>query len=640
MRSNTRVAIIGLGPRGLTVLERIVATMCEEFPSLGLSVHIFEPKGIGHGIHDPEQPVHLLLNTVASQITMFLDGTVCGGGPILPGPSFYEWVNAVRGSGMLSGEEEEFLTLSGISPNGYLPRSVFGHYLKWVFEYLVELKPANVEIALHPEQVMDMVPAGGSRFTIVTESKSAIVADYVFLTTGHSRARPAPHEAGTSEKIARLSLRNPRLRFVPSLYPVHETMASIGSCDTVAIEGAGLAAIDAISELTINRGGRFVPGGAPGRQTYVPGANEPRLIMYSRSGLLLSARAVNQKEVSEQYRARFLTRSAIDSLRAAKFATGGLDFDKDLLPLLLLDMQHAYYAAAVRRQHGVLEAYKFSNRFVVAGAAERERLVAAATAPEDRFCWDKLVDPIPPEAYASYADFKQWLIDFLRLDVASAYEGNLSNPLKAACDVLRDVRDNLRYAIDFAGLSQESHRCFMRNFVPVMNRLAVGPPKARIEELLALVSAGVLEMFLGPSPSLTLDEACAVFRVESTLLRDAPSMPANVLVHGKVPMPSPHEDVSPLMANLLMRGLARPFRNGNFHPGGIEVARTLNVVAKDGAKLNNVWALGTLAEGPKFYTYVVPRPGVNSTALVDAGRCVGAMLADARTRAAGRVLAA
>ena len=76
----------------------------------------------------------------------------------------------------------------------------------------------------------------------------------------------------------------------------------------------------------------------------------------------------------------------------------------------------------------------------------------------------------------------------------------------------------------------------------------------------------------------------------------------------------------------------RPFRNGNFHPGGIEVNRDFNWVTRQGDVVRNAWALGIPTEGVKFYTFVVPRSGVNSTAIVDAGRAVGKMLAIASER--------
>jgi len=103
-----------------------------------------------------------------------------------------------------------------------------------------------------------------------------------------------------------------------------------------------------------------------------------------------------------------------------------------------------------------------------------------------------------------------------------------------------------------------------------------------------------------------------------------------VLVKARISMHSPQDDASPLLRGLLDDGHARLFRNGDFHAGGIEIDRGHNWVARNGSIVRNAWALGIPTEGVKWCTFVVPRPGVNSTALGDAGRAVAAMLADLR----------
>ena len=85
-----------------------------------------------------------------------------------------------------------------------------------------------------------------------------------------------------------------------------------------------------------------------------------------------------------------------------------------------------------------------------------------------------------------------------------------------------------------------------------------------------------------------------------------------------------------LLQGLLADGHVRLFRNGGFHPGGIEIDRHHNWISENGSVIENAWALGIPTEGIKFCTFVVPRPGVNSTALVDAGRAVAALLASVR----------
>jgi hypothetical protein len=163
----------------------------------------------------------------------------------------------------------------------------------------------------------------------------------------------------------------------------------------------------------------------------------------------------------------------------------------------------------------------------------------------------------------------------------------------------------------------------LSEFLPIMNRLAVGPPKERIAQMLALMDAGTVRADFGPGASCTLDEGSATFVVRGHWPGEEAT--ANVLVRGRASLPGPLEDKSPLMRKLVQRGIVRPFMNGQFHPGGITVDRNMNVVAQDGGSQTTLWALGTLVEGCKFYTFVLPRPGANSTTMVDAGRAVGNM---------------
>ena len=62
-----KVGIIGAGPRGLTVLERLVANERTK-KSADITVYLFDPNEPGVGCHDPDQSDFLLVNTVAGQI--------------------------------------------------------------------------------------------------------------------------------------------------------------------------------------------------------------------------------------------------------------------------------------------------------------------------------------------------------------------------------------------------------------------------------------------------------------------------------------------------------------------------------------------------------------------------------------------
>lgn len=612
------ISIIGFGPRGLSIFERIIAYV-KFFPTdQKTNIHIFETQGYGHGSHPPDQPAHLLVNTVASQITMFADDSVRSAGPVLEGPDFHAWVLSARGTGALSADEETFFDENGVDPDAYYPRSTFGKYLDWVYEFLAALRPESMTITFYREAACDMQALDGERYRVCGENGASVEADYVFLTTGHSLAKRTEADRRTEQAFLAAAMVNPKLQFICDPYPIADQLRDVSAGVTVLIEGAGLTAFDALSELTIGRGGRFER--RDGELTYLPSGREPRIVVVSRSGLPLTARGVNQKGQKGRYESRFLTFEAVRRIRARKHR---LDFNADVMPLLLLDMEHAYYRTAMLRKAGDIEAYRFSVEFVTASPRRRAELLDAHFSADERFSWDSLANPTPRSALESRSTYAYWLRCYLADDIASGREGNIDSPIKAATDVLRDVRDVLRDVIDFGGLTAESHSRLTREFTPLMIRLAVGPPLRRVEELACLIDFGVVDMSFGPSPTVALNPQKGKVEIVGQCLGDRPVADADVLYRARLPIPGPQDDASPLAASLLARGLVRPFKSDGYAAGGVEVNGDLNVIDAESRVRQNFWALGPVCEGVKFYTFVVPRPGVNSTAVVDAGRAVG-----------------
>jgi uncharacterized NAD(P)/FAD-binding protein YdhS len=133
-----KIAIIGLGPRGLSVFDRIIAYARNDASATPLDLYLFDSKEFGPGCHTTDQADHLLVNTVACQMTQFSDDTVRGAGPLLYGPSFADWLSSNRDA---SGAKAE------IDRNGYYSRALFGDYLRWGFEYLKKLAPPTWPIS-------------------------------------------------------------------------------------------------------------------------------------------------------------------------------------------------------------------------------------------------------------------------------------------------------------------------------------------------------------------------------------------------------------------------------------------------------------------------------------------------------------
>ena len=124
-----KIAIVGLGPRGLSVLERLISNIAENQLEKKIEIHVIDPFPFGAGkVWRTDQANCLLMNTVASQITLFTDSTVECDGPIKDGPNLYEWARFIE---FFCSKEEYndvvFQEAKRIGPNSYSTRAFYGY---------------------------------------------------------------------------------------------------------------------------------------------------------------------------------------------------------------------------------------------------------------------------------------------------------------------------------------------------------------------------------------------------------------------------------------------------------------------------------------------------------------------------------
>lgn len=597
------IAIVGMGQRGVNVLERISALLKHRPLNAGLTIHVIDPAMTGQGIHDFTQPDHLLINTIAAQVTVYCDKSVVGGGPVEPGLTFLEWVHE-SGYRMVNGKAVIADVGDEIDENTYLSRALLGKYLAWAYERIVESMPESVTVLNHRREVVNIVRKSDRKLEVFLDGGYRIESDFVFLTTGHSGCGPDAKDVECEKFVERVQSKNSHLSYLRSPYPIAR-LSAISPDAKVAICGAGLTAADIISALTIGVGGVFERV-SKDRYKYHASGREPKMTLYTRQGLPAGSRAINQKGTYGQYKARFFTMDFIESARNKLLIERGetqFDYDRDIWPTVKKEMMYVYSCA----RSGV---WVEPQDFVP--TAELESIV------------DRIISPLADKNFANSKEYEQFVREFLAQDIEAAFGGNVGNPEKAAADMLRDVRDNTRFAVDYSSLTPESHARFLAYWCSISNRLASGPPKERNMELLALIDAGIVRFF-GPSPKLSLDEKNAQFTLTSTKFATQVSENFDVLIRAKVELFTPKSSSSRLIRNLLDAGLAVPYRNGDFEPSGIAIDKGVNVIDRDGNSVRNLWGLGYIAEGAVFYTYVLPRPFANSRSLQDAGKIVISM---------------
>ena len=330
----------------------------------------------------------------------------------------------------------------------------------------------------------------------------------VVLALGHM-----PHHLGESEAALSQFADRHGLRYIPPSNPADVSLDAIPAGESVILRGLGLNFFDYMALFTIGRGGTFVRE-SDGTLTYLPSGREPRLVAGSRRGVPYHARGKNQKGSFGRHEPRYVTAEVIERLRARADAGAPADFRRDIWPMIDQEVRTVYYATLVRERRCTCDAEEFTAMFATAepamvpifgdplaieeSDAQRNVLAKFDIDPDQGWDWRKIAAPFTDDDVSSTQRFRSWLRSYLDVEVHEADKGNVTGPRKAALDVLRDLRNEIRLLVDHGGLSGDSYRDeLQRWYMPLNAHLSIGPPAERIEQFGALMDAGVLEV-LGP----------------------------------------------------------------------------------------------------------------------------------------------
>ncbi len=428
-----RIAVVGSGPRGLSVLERLAARADQAPDAPAAEVWLIDDVEVGCGrIWRTDQSTWLLMNTAASEVTMF-------SGPPDDGP-------ARAGAGPSLGQWWADVAPEDADPDGYAPRAVYGRYLRFVLDVVERTAPDRVRVHRVLGRVVDVVNTGARhRSTPVSvrlEDGRHLKVDRAVLTTGHQICEPPAEQ----RRLEAFAARRRNAQYISGDSRADLPLDTIPAGVAVGVIGLGLSFYDIMAQLTLGRGGRFVDDG-DGRLRYLPSGREPLMVAGSRGGLPLPARGRNQKRPDHTYRPRILTVERIGQRRAR----GPLDFRTCVLPFLLAEID-LVYCETVARMRGVpdvpdvLDLPDLLSDVDQLGprralARLRERLGLTDLPALDL---EALARPFVDREFASPQEYQAAVRNWIDDDLAAAAQGNADGPLKAALDVIRDVRGVLR----------------------------------------------------------------------------------------------------------------------------------------------------------------------------------------------------
>ncbi|HEY2829205.1 MAG TPA: FAD/NAD(P)-binding protein [Thermoanaerobaculia bacterium] len=140
-----------------------------------------------------------------------------------------------------------------------------------------------------------------------------------------------------------------------------------------------------------------------------------------------------------------------------------------------------------------------------------------------------------------------------------------------------EMRIAINSVLRFGGFTPESHRALIDDYFPRFKRIVFGPPVINAEKILALTKAGLIDFRFSRAP-----------RVDGV----------DVLIDARFPKTDITRDASPLYRNLIRRGTIRPFRNGDYLPGAIDMTEgTQNVIGAGGDVCETIAVIGIPTEG-------------------------------------------
>ncbi|MCX4453091.1 FAD/NAD(P)-binding protein [Streptomyces sp. NBC_01728] len=502
------LVIVGAGPRGTGLIERIAANAPELYAGSGtegLDIHLVDPHPPGAGrIWRAAQSPLLWMNSHAEDVTMFTDETVVMDGPVRPGPTLHEWA-AIDGS-------------------TFADRRLQGAYLRWVHEQAVAALPPDVTVHHHPHRALRVSGPREGRQQVWLEGRARpLLADLVVLALGHLDA-----ELDQERRELSAYARTHGLVHLPPDFTADSDLSSLAPGEPVLVRGFGLAFVDLMVLLTEGRGGRY------DGDTYVPSGQEPVLYVGSRRGVPYHSKIGYDWTGERPPLPRFFGPDEVDALLARP---GGFDFRRDVWPLIEKELGFAHYHRlfTVHSERTAIAWTDFEEKYAAGEAVEREALVASAVPdPADRLDLAALDRPLDGVRYATHEEFQEGLRAYVEGDLSRRHDPVHSPDLAVFLGLL-SVYGQL---IQLGDIGPWWHGFF--------SYLASGPPGPRLRQMLALSRAGVVR-FVGADMAVTAEDG--VFRASSATVPGA-SVEARALVEARLPEPTVGRALDPLLRAL------------------------------------------------------------------------------------------
>jgi hypothetical protein len=541
------LALIGVGPTASSLLERIAANLPELLPDRALRIHLIDPHRAGTGrVWRPDLHPRLWMNSMAEDVTLFVDESVTCAGPPRDGPSLYEWAQTVDDESLRAfASSDLFEEIRGLSGMSFPTRRVQSVYLDWFHRQVVEALPPHVEVITHSAAAVDLFDGDDGRQHVVLDSANAkpLAVDVVVLSLGHLDA--APDDQGTA--FAQFAGEHD-LAYIPCGHTAEQDLSVLAPGQDVLVLGLGQAFTDFLVLVTEGRGGRFSDG-PDANLIYEPSGLEPVLHVGSRRGVPYRTKLTYRLQAPLAPLPRFLGDETIAALLASDTE---LDFFVDVLPLVAKEVGWAYYHElfAAHPDRTTTSWHDFSTRYATTDWGELAPLLAASVPdPADHFDIAALDQPLADLRFSSSDALHSHVVEHVIADVARRTNSRHSPDLAAFAAMLGMAEPLRRIAPRVGRRSRlEGITTWWMSFFMYYTS---GPPPERLRQLLALADAGLVR-FAGADMRVAADEERGTFVATSSSHPD--EIRGGALVDARIARPSVSRATSVLLRRLHGRG--------------------------------------------------------------------------------------
>ncbi len=460
------IAIVGAGPRGLAALEALCLSLETQQTAVEIKILIFEPSdfpGAGQ-IWSPAQVETNLSNIHERHIAEGLQPR-----PeinfqhikISAFPGYARWAN--------------YHLIKRKEPDYFPPRAKLGAYLHERFRTMSSSLQACNRLQLINETVVDLkIAVSGCRLT--TSGGTEYTVAEVLLCIGHQPV----YDSKQLQRWETHALRQ-ELQLYKDPYPVGALETEKITSDTVvALRGFGLSMIDQIRALSIGFGGNFIEIPGADRLQYEVADTAPEtLVAFSLDGLPPAPKPKNPEidswfEPSAEAMKTFKNQIIQANCKAAQLE------DANFLVEAIGEMTASVYITLKQKARPT---------------ALTERELAQLTTeliqnPEDFEHGLHLSHDLPA------VDALNALLDMACARALISLDYCLGQVWRFALDVLyHDFND-----FDFS----DAVMVDMVGYIEASKRYSYGPPIVSVQQLLALVDAGVLNLNFVENPKIEL----------------------------------------------------------------------------------------------------------------------------------------